>query len=125
MSKVLVYPTIDEVDVSNTNFVNSSMKMTPHMWERVIDQIFDDLQKDFNEKYSTKGWSIANIDPRMSMIGGILQNMTLTPYYVDGFLYGGFSMYADEHPSKVHTFEQHHEEPKSDDGRLVLDFVQA
>lgn len=37
MSKVLVYPTVDDVDVSNTNFVNSSMKMKPHMWERVID----------------------------------------------------------------------------------------
>lgn len=48
------------------------------------------------------GWPLANLNPQLGMLGGLLKKFTVTPHYFDEFLFVGFSMYADMPTSPSH-----------------------
>lgn len=49
------------------------------------------------------GISIGDLNPRMSMIGGLIKNTTVTPYQMDEFLYSGFTFAFDDNAQYIHS----------------------
>jgi len=79
---------------TNTIKTIDNIKMREHNYDVVFKEIGSGISKIFNTAFA-KGWALSNLDPQIGMITGIIKNSTLTPYVMDGFLYGGFSMQAD------------------------------
>ncbi len=68
--------------------------MKEHNYDQVFKEILSGISNIYNAAFA-KGWALSNLDPQIAMITGILKNSTLTPYVMDGFIYGGFSMQKD------------------------------
>lgn len=95
LSNIMVYPIVQEVDTDDVIITKSLFPMAAGKdLEAIFDEFFTTKMNAWNDKYAN-GWSLANIDPRLAMIGGLIKNITATPYVSDGWLYAGFSMYAD------------------------------
>ena len=88
---VVFYQTIDQVWADNIKVTSG---VSTGDVEQAITQAILGHVGYLNDTYS-KGWSIANINPALGMVGGILKNMTMTPSVKDGYLYSGFSLQMD------------------------------
>jgi len=53
------------------------------------------LAKSINEQYA-EGYPLANLNPILGLIGGLLQDTIITPYVEENYLFAGFSMNADK-----------------------------
>lgn len=73
---------VDEIGVANTDATAA------------LQACFDGQFADFNADFEN-GWSLMNIDPAMAMLGGLIHNITLTPYVSEGWAWAGMYMYAD------------------------------
>jgi len=94
MKNVIMYPKINQVSVQKTKLTFNSTKMMNHNYDSVFESILNDLAVDWNLNYG-RGYPLSNINPDLGMIGGLLQNITISPFVSDGWMYGGFSMFAD------------------------------
>jgi hypothetical protein len=96
MTDIIIHPIINEVDTDDVVIVRSAFPLGAGKdLEKIFDDYFSGKALAFNDKYKS-GVSLAElIDPRLAMIGGLIKNITVTPYVSDGWLYAGFSMYAD------------------------------
>lgn len=90
----VAYPDIKSIYAQNVKVVKDNIKLGAHQYNLVFTALFEHMTSDFNKQYSA-GYPLANIDPTIGMLSGLLNNMTVSPYYADGFMYAGFSMYAD------------------------------
>ena len=97
MKDVMIYPKVNDVLVDSCNVVHSKVPLTPgKLYPKLFSKLLTQISGQFNEKYA-KGISLGDIlDPQAAMIGGLLKNITVSPYIADGWMYGGFSMYADQ-----------------------------
>jgi hypothetical protein len=94
MSELVFYPKVDQVLVQNARVLKSHLKLRENDFTKVFKDILLADADTFNQKWA-KGWSIANIDPSLAMLTGLLKNTTLTPYVMNKWMYGGFAMQAD------------------------------
>jgi len=56
-----------------------------------LEKVLTQHAEGINQQYS-EGVHVGDINPRYTMIGGMIKNSTLTPYVKDEWLYGGYSM---------------------------------
>jgi hypothetical protein len=95
MQAFMVYPEIKSLQLSNVAMTQNSIGIDASRdFQTVFNQIIKDASAAYNEKYQD-GWAVANLDPQIGMLGGLLGNATLTPHVSDNWLYGGWTMYAD------------------------------
>jgi hypothetical protein len=104
MADLVFYPTVDDVFIHNAAIKRTHIKLQPQDLDQLFSRILKEESTIFNEKWA-QGWSIANIDPALAMLTGLLKNTTLSPYVMDHFMYGGFGMQADLPTSKQGTQE--------------------
>ena len=84
--------------------------MGAHKYDLVLDSVCTLMGQTWNQMHKS-GIPIAEIDPDLAMIGGLIKNSTMTPYIADGWMYAGFSMAADEpyyYELNTPTYEQAH-----------------
>lgn len=60
----------------------------------IVSDVLSIAATEFND-FMQDGWALANWNPRLGMLSGLLQQSMLTPAYFDHFMFGGFSLYAD------------------------------
>lgn len=70
------------------------MPMGTHDYKGVLTQALQASADAFNNEYKA-GWPLTNINPQFGMLGGLLKNMTVSPYITDHWLFAGFEMQAD------------------------------
>jgi hypothetical protein len=92
---MVVFPKIVSAHVNNVRVVKDKVGLrSTHSLDHELSVIAGSLQGQFNAQFHN-GWPLANINPTLGMIAGLLKNTTATPYKVDGWLYCGFEMQAD------------------------------
>lgn len=79
MKDVIVYPVIEAVEFTNTEITVSTLEMGEHQYDDLLNTFMSKKMDDINEVYG-QGWSLANIDPGFAMLGGLIKNITWTPY---------------------------------------------
>lgn len=94
MDKLIWYPTVDSVIVQNARVKKAHVQLQSQDFNKLFTEMLKDESESFNAKW-VKGWSIANLDPSLAMITGLLKNTTMSPYIMDGWMYAGFGMQAD------------------------------
>lgn len=94
MQNLIVYPQVTDISVHNTNKTHDIVGMYAHDFNTLFTQILKKTVYDINLQYQG-GWPLANINPMIGMIGGLLKNTTVTPFVTDGWMYAGFEMQAD------------------------------
>jgi len=95
MKDIVIFPSVQIVKITNASVVESVTPIRMQNLAKTFTGYFQIEADDFNQKYK-KGWSLANIDPRLAMLGGLIKNITISPYVSDHWLYAGMSMYADK-----------------------------
>jgi len=103
MKDFVFFPKVDNMLVHNTKVKRAHVKIPAEDLNKVVKKTLQGQVDAFNEKF-VKGWSIAEIDPQLAMITGLIKNSTMTPYLKDNWLYGGFVMQADL-PTETHKLE--------------------
>ena len=103
LTDFVIFPIFENVAVANVQVLEDQIDLGQHDFDQTFNGILSSLKTEWNDEYQ-KGWPLSNIDPRLSMITGLIKNSTLSPYVADGWLYGGFSMQADL-PTDPHTLE--------------------
>jgi hypothetical protein len=108
MRNFVIFPTINEVIVEKTNKTLDHVGIKDQPFDDIFTMMLDVEALTYNNKYKN-GWALANLDPQLAMISGLIKNQTLTPYVADEWLYAGISMQADlptmEQPAGVHQLE--------------------
>jgi len=90
-----VFPMIGDVSVTGAYVVKDNIGMYSHDYNALFTSVLQNAATDINTQYNTDGWSLANIDPTIGMLAGLLQQFTVSPMKSDQFLMLGWSMYAD------------------------------
>ena len=94
LQNLIVYPEIKSVYTQNVRLVSDKVGMPAYHYSILFTQIAEKAAKVVNEKYRN-GWALANINPMIGMLGGLVKNTTISPYITDHWLYAGFEMQAD------------------------------
>lgn len=94
MFKFIVYGECKQNLVSNTRVTKDVVGLGQHSLDTDLQAVSDTLTAGVNKKF-VKGWPLANLNPMIGMIGGLIKNMTLTPYVTDQWILAGFEMQAD------------------------------
>ena len=90
----VVFPKVKEVFVSNTEVKADNIGLYAHNFDQLFTSILKKYAQNLNTQYAD-GYQLANIDPVVGMLSGLLQNFIVTPYFEEGFMFVGFQMYAD------------------------------
>lgn len=94
VESVMAYPSINMLSLSEAQLTYNVTELQPHNYTTVIADAFNATAAELNEEYKN-GWSLANLDPRVAMLGGLIKNITVSPYITDNWMLAGFEMYAD------------------------------
>lgn len=94
MKDFIIWPKVNSVFVANTEVKEDIVGMYAHNYNIMFTNILKNYANNFNMEYS-KGWALANLDPRLAMITGVIKDAMVTPYVVDNFMFIGFEMQAD------------------------------
>lgn len=102
MQDVMIYPKVKSIVVDSCVVTKSAIPLGPGKdYGKLLSTLLNVGAKTFNLKFR-KGVSLGDIfGPEVAMIGGLLKNITLSPYVADGWMYGGFSMFADQPYNQV------------------------
>ena len=90
----IVYPNIKEIFAENTVVVKDNIGMYAHNYNILFTSILKNFANDINIQYA-KGYPLANLNPTIGFLGGLIKQFTVTPYVLGNYLYAGFSMQAD------------------------------
>lgn len=90
-----VFPMIGDVSVNGAFAKVDNIGMYAHDYNKLFTSVLKNTAVDLNTKWNEDGWAIANINPTIGMIGGLLQQFTVSPSKADNFVLIGWSMYAD------------------------------
>lgn len=99
----VVYPDVKQVYVANAAVTQDNIGMYAHDYNKMFTSILHNYANDINMKYA-QGFPLANIDPVFGLLGGLLQNFTVSPFFSQDFLLLGFSM-APDMPTAVRPME--------------------
>ena len=95
MHNMVVYPQVSHARVVNVRTVKDSIGLRKsHNLDGELYNIAQSLKSQFNAQYRA-GYPLANINPTLGMIGGILKNTTISPFEQNGWVLAGFEMQAD------------------------------
>jgi len=95
LKNLIIYPRFDEVSISNTKLTKDIVGLSKeYRFNSLATQILDQSKDIYNQRFF-HGWALANWNPQLGMIGGILKNTTMTPYITDEWMFAGFEMQAD------------------------------
>lgn len=91
-----MYPSISHIECSETKLINDAVGLNLNATElnNRLSGIINAASEDFNAQYKM-GWPIANLNPQIGMLGGLLKNSTLSTQVTDGYMLMGFEMQAD------------------------------
>lgn len=71
MTKFMFYPSVSKINVANTRLTHNAIGMNTTLLNDKFQEIMQASSLDFNSEYKS-GWSIANLDPQLAMLGGLL-----------------------------------------------------
>ena len=91
----MVFPNIDTVKVSGTKMLADNIGMFTHDFDIIMNLVLKSASAGINHKYNANGFPLANLNPTLGLLSGVLQKFTVSPLKFDQFLLFGFSMYAD------------------------------
>merc|ERR1712166_470753 len=95
LKNLIIYPRFDQVSISNTKLTQDVVGLSSeYRFNSLATQILDQSKDIYNQRL-LHGWALANWNPQLGMIGGILKNTTMTPYVTDEWMWAGFEMQAD------------------------------
>jgi len=95
LKDLIVWPKIESTLVKNVRTVKDVVGLSEkHNLDIELNAIAANIAGQFNTQFK-HGYPLANINPTIGMIGGILKNTTITPFVTDGWLFAGFEMQAD------------------------------
>jgi hypothetical protein len=95
MHNLIVYGNCGKNVVSNVRVTKDAVSLaSSHKLDAEMQAVSDTLVEGINKKYAN-GWALANLDPTIGMLGGLLKNTTVTPYVTDQWILAGFEMQAD------------------------------
>ena len=95
LRNLIIYPRFDQVVIANTKLTKDLVGLSSeYYFNSLATQILDQSKDLYNQKF-LHGWALANWNPQLGMIGGILKNTTMTPYITDEWMFAGFEMQAD------------------------------
>jgi len=95
LKNLIVYPRFDEISISNTKLTKDIVGLSPeYKFNSLATELLDKSKDIYNQKF-LHGWALANLNPQLGMIGGLLKNTTMTPYVTDEWMWAGFEMQAD------------------------------
>ena len=96
LKEFIIYPVFEKIFTEGVEIINNNINISSsHNLSVMFTQFFGHYSTEFNTKWAA-GWPLANLNPQLGMIGGILKDSTVTPYQVNNYLYAGFSMNADK-----------------------------
>lgn len=90
----IAYPKVENIYVAGAKVVKDNIGMYAHNYNILFTNILKNFGNDINMKYA-KGYPLANIDPTIGLIGGLLKDFTLSPFFADGYMLLGWKMFAD------------------------------
>lgn len=85
---------IQEPAIANTEVLIDNVGMFYHDYDDLLTAVLEAFAADFNVIHSD-GWDAKNINKTAGFIAGLIKATILTPYEVDGFLFGGFKWISD------------------------------
>jgi hypothetical protein len=95
LKNLIIFPRFDEVSIQNTKLVKDVVGLSSeYRFNSLATQILAQAKDTYNQRF-IHGWALANLDPQLGMLGGLLKNTTMTPYVTDGWMWAGFEMQAD------------------------------
>lgn len=88
------YFNIEEAIFSNTSVLEALIPMAYHPYDALFDAIMSDIAYnwDYTHQY---GIDLKEYVGLFKAVNPGTKNVILTPYSVDGFMYGGFSLITD------------------------------
>jgi len=78
VERFVLFPYVHQISVANAALVTDNVGMKSHDYTAVFDNVLKNFAKMVNADMS-EGWPLANIDPVVGLLGGLLQNFALTP----------------------------------------------
>lgn len=94
MSNWVFYGSLPHVFVHKVDLTHSNTRIYPRDFKYFFENVATKLADDFNKEHS-EGVPIGKLVPQAALVSGLIKDSTITPYVVDGWIQGGFSMYAD------------------------------
>ena len=95
LHNLVVYPRIDQITIANTKLTKDLVGLSKeYRFNSLFTQLADQSRLLYNQRWM-HGWALANWDPQLGMLGGLLKNTTMTPYIADEWMFAGFEMQAD------------------------------
>lgn len=118
-----VFPMIGDVAVRGAYVKTDNIGMYAHDYNRLFTSVLKNAAVDMNTQFNENGWPLANIDPTIGMLAGLLQEFTVSPSKADGFVMLGWSMYADM-PTLVADYRNEDVSLKAPvEGVTIIDFA--
>lgn len=71
MFTLIAYPHIDDISVSGTKVTLDKVGMFAHKYDDIFTNLAKKTANDVNTEYA-KGWPLANLNPQIGMLGGLL-----------------------------------------------------
>lgn len=91
----IAFPNIGDINVSGASLTADHVGIPSSDFNLLFNQIFQNAATVINSQYNVQGYPLANIDPTIGMLSGLLQQFTVSATKADEFLLIGWSMYAD------------------------------
>ena len=85
---------VPQVTVSSAKLLTHEINIYPRNYETFFSRMLQGMAADFNKDHAA-GTPIGTLVPEAAMVAGLIKNSLISPYVVDGWIQGGFSMYAD------------------------------
>merc|ERR1712127_213893 len=92
--KFIFFFNIDDATFTNTEVIEALIPMYYHPYDALFDAIMEDLAYNWNYTHQL-GIDLKNYISLFKAINAGTKSVTLSPYVVDGFMYGGFSLVSD------------------------------
>ena len=90
----LIQVQIQDQQISGTKPVIDNIGMFYHNYDLLLTNVMNGLVYDFNYSHQD-GIDLVKKYPTLQFISGMVRPSIITPYQVDGFIYGGFKWISD------------------------------
>jgi len=92
----VLFPSVSNITCTNTRLTHNAigLKLNATELNNKFSGIINAASEDFNHNYKM-GWPLANLNPQLGMLGGLLKNSTMSTQVTDGYMMMGFEMQAD------------------------------
>jgi hypothetical protein len=96
LKNLVLFPSVSDIECSGTRLTHSfiDLKLNATDLNTKFSEIINKASKDFNANLKM-GFPLANLNPQLGMLGGILKNTTMSTQVTNGYMNLGFEMQAD------------------------------